>query len=213
MLTPQEIDGITLDTAVFGGYDTKSVDAFLEPLIEDYSTLYKENALLKSKMRILVEKLEEYRANESSMKDAMVNAQKNCDKMVREAEEKCNHIRAGEDSKAAEEARAAAAAEAARLAQQNQQALEQLVQVQTQLNSCIQALEQVKSSSFGGTTPFRAENDVADDVAAEIAANLRNLMGTTDEPTSRMEPKLSNLDSTGKFSNLQFGRNYDPVNR
>ncbi len=212
MLTPQEIDGITLDTALFGGYDTKSVDAFLEPLIEDYSTLYKENALLKSKMRILVGKLEEYRANESSMKDAMVNAQKTCDKMVREAEEKCAHIRSGGSEKADEETKAAAA-EAARIARINQQSLEQLAQVQEQLNSCVQVLEQVKSSSFGGTTPFGTGNDVADDVAAEIAANLRNLMGTTDEPTSRVKQKRSDLDTTGKFADLQFGRNYDPVKR
>ena len=46
MFTPQQIDQITLKSAVFGGYDMDSVDAFLEPLCQDYVTLYKENALL-----------------------------------------------------------------------------------------------------------------------------------------------------------------------
>ena len=50
----------------------QAVDEFLEPLTEDYITLYKENALLKSKMRVLVSKLEEYRQNEASMKDAIL---------------------------------------------------------------------------------------------------------------------------------------------
>ena len=55
MLTPQQIEQISFDKAVFGGYDMQSVDEILEPLTEDYITLYKENTLLKSKMRVLVE--------------------------------------------------------------------------------------------------------------------------------------------------------------
>ena len=89
MFTPQQIDQISFTRQTFGGYDMQQVDEFLEPLTEDYVTLYKENALLKSKMRVLVGKLEEYRKNEAAMKDAVVNAQKSCDKMVREAEAKC----------------------------------------------------------------------------------------------------------------------------
>lgn len=61
MLTPQQIQDISFEKALFGGYDMDSVDDILEPLTEDYVTLYKENSVLKSKMRILVEKLEEYR--------------------------------------------------------------------------------------------------------------------------------------------------------
>ena len=83
MLTPQQIEQISFGRATFGGYDMQSVDEFLEPLTEDYITLYKENALLKSKMKVLVSKLEEYRANEASMKDDIVNAQKTCDLMVK----------------------------------------------------------------------------------------------------------------------------------
>ena len=90
MFTPQQIDQISFRTSrMQAGYNIDDVDAFLEPLTEDYVTLYKENALLKSKMRVLVGKLEEYRKNEVAMKDAVVNAQRACDKMVREAEEKC----------------------------------------------------------------------------------------------------------------------------
>ena len=101
MFTPQQIEQISFGKATFGGYDMNDVDEFLEPLTEDYITLYKENALLKSKMRVLVGKLEEYRKNEASMKDAMVNAQKTCDKMVAEAEEKCAEMLAAANTAAA----------------------------------------------------------------------------------------------------------------
>ena len=92
MFTPQQIEQVSFSRATFGGYDVQSVDEFLEPLTEDYITLYKENALLKSKMKTLVTKLEEYRENEASMKDAIVNAQKTCDMMVKEAEAKCTQM-------------------------------------------------------------------------------------------------------------------------
>ena len=72
MFTPQQIDQVSFGRSTFGGYDMQQVDEFLEPLTEDYVTLYKENALLKSKMRVLVGKLEEYRKNEASMKDAVI---------------------------------------------------------------------------------------------------------------------------------------------
>ena len=89
MFTPQQIDQISFSKSTFGGYNMQQVDEFLEPLTEDYVTLYKENALLKSKMRVLVGKLEEYRKNEAAMKEAVANAQRTCDKMVMEAEAKC----------------------------------------------------------------------------------------------------------------------------
>lgn len=89
MLTPQQIQEIRFEKAVFGGYDMGSVDDFLEPLTEDYITLYKENSVLKSKMRILVEKLEEYRRQEGSMQNALLAAQKTCDQMIADTEKKC----------------------------------------------------------------------------------------------------------------------------
>ena len=89
MLTPQQIQDISFEKALSGGYDMDSVDDILEPLTEDYVTLYKENSVLKSKMRILVEKLEEYRKQEASMQNALLAAQKTCDQMVADAEKKC----------------------------------------------------------------------------------------------------------------------------
>ena len=76
MFTPQQLEQITFKTAVFGGYDMQTVDDFLEPLTEDYITLYKENAVLKSKMKVLVDKIEEYRASEDAMRMTLMSSQK-----------------------------------------------------------------------------------------------------------------------------------------
>ena len=48
MFTPQQIEQISFKRAAFNGYDMQSVDEYLEPLTQDYITLYKENALLNT---------------------------------------------------------------------------------------------------------------------------------------------------------------------
>ena len=58
MLTPQEVSEHAFAKAGFGGYNMAMVDEFLDQLTEDYTTLYKENAALKSKMKVLVDKVE-----------------------------------------------------------------------------------------------------------------------------------------------------------
>ena len=52
----------------------------------------------------------------------------------------------------------------------------------------------------------------ADALADEIAANLETLVGTTEEEAPKVEPRHPVSDTTTKFANLQFGRNYDIKN-
>ena len=223
MFTPQQIEQISFNRVPFGGYDMQAVDELLEPLLEDYVTLYKENALLKSKMRVLVEKLEEYRKNEASMKDAIVSAQKTCDQMVRDAEAKCTQMLNNANAVAAENVKNAdsiIAAEEARVEAAKAAASKKIDEIQAQIRTCIQALERIKTAnlpkpqSAANATPFDFDNPAsnsADAVADEISHNLEALVGTTeDEAAVKAEPHHPASDTTSKFSNLQFGRNYDP---
>ena len=218
MFTPQQIDQISFKKATFGGYDMQQVDEFLEPLTEDYVTLYKENALLKSKMRVLVGKLEEYRKNEASMKEAVANAQKTCDKMVMEAEAKCAKMLQNASASAATAAVAAAdaaetsdaqiAAENARVEEARKTAAAKITELQEQLRSCIQALDRIKTANAP------AEEAPAADVADEISQNIEAMVGTTVDtaPKAAAKHPSANESTTSKFAslNLQFGRNYDP---
>ena len=88
MLTPQEVSEHAFAKASFGGYNMAMVDEFLDVLTADYTTLYKENATLKAKMKVLVDKLEEYRSTEEAMRKALLTAQRIADDMVAEAESK-----------------------------------------------------------------------------------------------------------------------------
>lgn len=92
MFTPQEVSERAFPKAGFGGYNMALVDEFLDQLTEDYTALYKENAALKSKMKVLVEKIEEYRSTEEAMRKALLTAQRMADDMVKEAEEKRDYV-------------------------------------------------------------------------------------------------------------------------
>ena len=88
MLTPQEVSTHSFSKASFGGYNMAMVDEFLDELTDDYTALYKENAALKAKLKVLVEKVEEYRATEDSMRATLLTAQRMADSIVKEAEQK-----------------------------------------------------------------------------------------------------------------------------
>ena len=234
MFTPQQIDQVSFGRSTFGGYDMQQVDEFLEPLTEDYVTLYKENALLKSKMRVLVGKLEEYRKNEASMKDAVINAQKTCDKMVAEAEAKCARMLNNASATAAAAAPAPAApvapaaasmnsdaivaAENARVQEARKTAAAKISELQDQLKTCIQALERIKDANAPAPAPKAAPAPMESaDVADEIAQNIEAMIGSTVDTAPKAAPKhpTNNDTTTRKFAslNLQFGRNYDPTSK
>ena len=88
MMTPQEVGSRSFSKATLGGYNLAQVDEFLDALTEDYSALYNENAILKGKLKVLSETVEEYRATDVAMRKALLAAQKMADDMVEEAKKK-----------------------------------------------------------------------------------------------------------------------------
>ena len=102
MLTPQEVSSHAFTKGLMGGYNMAMVDEFLDELTDDYTALYKENAALKAKMKVLVEKVEDYRATEDSMRATLLTAQKMADSIVREAEARRDNLLAQAESDARE---------------------------------------------------------------------------------------------------------------
>lgn len=106
MLTPQEVAERSFAKASFGGYNMTMVDEFLDQLTADYTALFKENATLKAKMKVLADKVEEYRSTEDAMRKTLLTAQQMADQMVVDAEaEKATIV--SEAQKAAEDQLAA----------------------------------------------------------------------------------------------------------
>lgn len=101
MITPQDIRNRCFNKAVFGGYDMGMVDEFIDNLADDYESLYKENAILKSKLKVLVEKVEEYRSTEDAMRMALLAAKRMADEMVEEARNKTETMLREKEAEAA----------------------------------------------------------------------------------------------------------------
>lgn len=76
MTSPQDIREKAFEKAVFGGYDMGEVDDYMDTLASEFAAVQKENSALKAKMKVLVDKIEEYRANESALNMAILSAQK-----------------------------------------------------------------------------------------------------------------------------------------
>lgn len=236
MITPQQIDQVSFSKASFGGYNMQQVDEFLEPLTEDYVTLYKENALLKSKMRVLASKLEEYRKSGVEAKTASGDAKAAADKMLLETKAKCDRMLKEATAKAqaitasavpaapaaaGSNAEALIAAENARVEEARLAANAKIAEIQEQMRACIQALERIKAAA--PAAPAEPAAAVADamhydsgSVADEIAHNVEALVGSTEDTAPKAEPKHPTTDTTtSRFANLnlQFGRNYDPTHK
>ena len=100
------------------------------------------------------------------------------------------------------------------------------------MRACIQALERIKGSSAAPAAPAApvapkpasfsapaapvAPAATSGSVADEIAHNVEALVGTTEEPAPKAEPRHPvNDTTTSRFANLnlQFGRNYDPTHK
>ena len=75
-MTPQDIREKTFEKAMFGGYDMAAVQNYQEEVATELANAQKEVAVLKGKMKVLVDKIEEYRASEDAMRLAILSAQK-----------------------------------------------------------------------------------------------------------------------------------------
>ena len=140
MLTPQEVSTHAFTKAVMGGYNMAMVDEFLDELTDDYTNLYKENAALKAKLKVLAEKVEDYRATEDSMRATLLTAQKMADSIVHEAEQKRDQMLS--------QAEADAQAKIGRLRQETEEAQARLRQGQQELARFIASVREVCSQEL-----------------------------------------------------------------
>ena len=92
MLTPNDISNKRFEKSPFGGYKPEEVDSFLSEIAISYEKLYEAKEAAEEKMEVLAEKLEEYRANEDSLRTVLLGAQKLGDNIIRDSKAKAEVI-------------------------------------------------------------------------------------------------------------------------
>ena len=194
MFTPQEVSEKVFPKASFGsgGYAMAAVDEFLDTLTEDYTALYKENVALKAKLKVLAEKVEEYRATEDAMRSTLLTAQRMAAKLVQEAQEEKDNL--------LNEARAQHAAEIRLLDDETNVAKQKLALAQQNLADFIQRSRALceEHAAFLTSLPelvpaVEAAPVVAAPVESDLQKDILSVFDTVEpavdeDPTVVMEP-------------------------
>lgn len=92
MLTPREISDKTFDRTFGFGYRMDAVEDYLKEVADALQEQIDKNADLERKLEVLAEKLTEYRADEESLRTALLGAQKLGDSVIRESKTKAEII-------------------------------------------------------------------------------------------------------------------------
>ncbi len=87
MLTPAQLKAYEFKQAGRNAYKADDVDDFFGSVLVDYEKMFRENSELIKRLNLLANKLEEYKNDESQIKDAVMSAQKAAKVIVQEAEE------------------------------------------------------------------------------------------------------------------------------
>ncbi len=101
MLTIDEIKNISFRKATLnGGYRAEDVDSFIDEVIASFEQLKKEKTNLVHKIDVLATRVEQYRADEETVRNALLASQKISDACIKEAKEKAAKIVRNAEEKA-----------------------------------------------------------------------------------------------------------------
>lgn len=92
MINIDDIKNITFKKAKFGGYRPFEVEMFIDDVNVLCKSMQKENARLTMRIRDLEKKLEKYQEEESSIRNAILSAQKLADNSIIDADNKSKNI-------------------------------------------------------------------------------------------------------------------------
>lgn len=215
-MTVQEIQDIGFEKAVFGGYDMKSVDTFLERVAEEISAMQKENASLKAKMKVLVEKIEEYRGIEDGMRRALMSAQTIAQDTIDKAKAEAEQIVAA--AKDETENKVKTAQDEIELEEQKlETARKNTIEFIARVSAVYQAQAKVLVELAKGEKLVRqqaepqAETKQAQPTPAAAPAQ-ESVAAQAPEPPQPEQADAPIEDATRKFDfgELKFGAEYDP---
>lgn len=214
MMTPQEVASHVFAKATFGGYNMTMVDEFLDQLTEDYTALYNDNTILKNKLKVLSDSIEEYRATDVAMRKTLLAAQQMADDLVSDAEKKKSQLEQDATQEAAarkSQLEAEIAAEEFRLKQAQEATaayVKKLYALHQEEMDYLSRLGEVVPANLLEEEPqaeAESESEVEEPTqgvdTAAVAATV------TSKPAYDPVDDLD-LEATRRFEDLQFGKDY-----
>lgn len=223
MLSIDEIKSVSFRKAGMGGYKPEDVDEFIDDVVDTLEKKDVEKKDILKKLDILASKIEKYRQDEETVRNALFTSQKIADTTKKEAEEKAAKIIADAEKKAKEIlAEAEGATEKAKdkyeaIINESASLRESLIAVYQKHLNLIKDLPSKEDASSKRKAldekypeekieTATKEEIVEKPVVEEISSSSKPIVS---EDTERKPVKHMSDDNNEKFNSLQFGDNYD----
>ena len=218
MLTIDEIKNISFRKATLsGGYRAEDVDAFIDEVIASFEQLKKEKTNLVHKIDVLATRVEQYRSDEETVRNALLASQKVSDACIREAKEKTEKIIREAETKAQTllvDANKMTALEKENYLQLQSDAVKLRGELIELYKTHIQSLDDLPTSvdltekkteldEKYPTTEIEEPEMKVEEPVKEVVSEVETVKEPVSDDTKVM-PKRS-----GKFAHLKFGDNYD----
>lgn len=211
MLTVNDIRDVKFRKTNIGGYKAEDVDNFLDEVQDSYEKLQRENLNLTQKIKILADRVSQYRKDEDSVRDALVGAQKLANSELAKAKAEASNI----IEKAQKEADSILKNANSDIKNQKE-TLVNLKKAVRDFRSDIlsrykEHLKLVNSFNAEDRLPINfndKNNEKLKEFEPDKSENIRAFESTEGNSNLENEDELNN-NYSGKFSDLRFGEDYD----
>ncbi len=219
MLTIEEIKNIAFRRAGMNGYRADDVDEFIDDIVDTIEKMKAEKADLLRKMDILATKIEQYRADEETVRNALLQSQKMSEQSQKEAKDKAAYI-----IKAAEKKSRAILTEAEMATEREKDKYEAVLAETAKLRKEMISLykkhlalldefpteetAKERRDQLDEKYPFEPVEEIinSEDINVEEEMVKAAEVAPAVKPAKKEEPKEHKND---KFDQLKFGDNYD----
>lgn len=224
MLTIDEIKNISFRKATLsGGYRAEDVDAFIDEVISSFEQLKKEKTNLVHKIDILATRVEQYKSDEETVRNALLASQKVSDACIREAKEKAAKIVRDAENKAQSllvDANKMTAIEKENYLQLQSDAVALRNELIELYRNHIKAIDDLPTfadldDSQKALDEKYPTNDIKEEPAPENIelqsveqSEVKSVAEEVVEEKFSVKPEPAQKRS-GKFAHLKFGENYD----
>ena len=223
MLTIDEIREVSFRRAGKNGYNAADVDEFIDDVTDTVEQLLAEKNDCLRKMDILASKIEQYREDEETVRNALLTSQKLSDTKIKEAQDRADYL-----IRSAERKSRAILTEAEMATEREKDKFEALHSETAKLRSEIIALykrhlamveempkeEDVKAKreELDQKYPFEPVEDMiktpVDDPEEAAEQPAAQPEAAADDADVKIRPELKR-ERHDKFDKLKFGDNYD----
>ena len=186
------------------GYRAEEVDDFIDSVAETLEQLIREKEELAEKMRVLADKIVEYRNDEDSIRAALLNAQRAGDAARREAEQQAAEIRRAAESEA-EDIRSVAMAKI----EEEKRELERVQREVTAFKTRLMSLYKEHLAVIGMLPEEETKPAAPAEVAPEVPAEDDVVVAPAADEEAAPVPAEEEMKPVSRFSDLKFGNDYD----